>query len=58
MQPGAERVAHPERSALADEHLKRRLEGVLRLVLIPQDRPAGAKDHRPVPLDEGREGQL
>ena len=29
-----------------------------RVVRVGQDAPADAQDHRPVPLDQGREGQL
>jgi hypothetical protein len=37
---------------------KRSLKGVLRLVLVPQDRPAQTYHDRPVPLDEHGEGVL
>ena len=58
VQPGADRVPHPERAAPAGQDQERRLEGVPGVVLVAQDGPAGAQDHRPVPLDQGREGQL
>ena len=58
MEPGAERVADPERPRLADQDQEGGLEGVLGVVRVAEDAPADAQDHRPVPLDQGREGQL
>ncbi len=58
MEPGSQRVAHPERAGLADEREKGRLECVFGLVLVAQDRPAGVQDDRSVPFDQGREGEF
>ncbi|MEJ7639241.1 MAG: hypothetical protein WKF75_15020 [Singulisphaera sp.] len=38
-----------DRAGLAGQDQEGRLEGVLDVVLVPQDRPAGRQDHRPVP---------
>ena len=58
VQPGAQRIPHPQRPGLARQHEEDRLEGVFRRMLVPQDRAAGAQDRRAVPLDQGREGTL
>ena len=58
VQPRAQGIAHPERSALADQDQERRLEGVHRLVVIAENAASGAENHRPMPLDQDREGQL
>ncbi len=58
MQPGAERAADPEPSGSAGQEQEYGLEGILRRVLVPQDAATGAPDHRPVPLDQGRERRL
>ena len=58
MEPGTQRVSHPERSSLAEEDEKRGLEGIFRVVLVADDGQADAPDHRFVPLDERRESQL
>ncbi len=58
MEPGAQRVPHPERSGLAEKDEKRGLEGIFRLVLVADDGQADAPDHRLVPFDQRREGQL
>ena len=58
MQPGAQRIPHPEGASLADQDQERRLECVLGVVRVGQDAPADALHHRPVPLDQDREGEL
>ena len=58
VQPGGQGVPHPQRAGLARQDEERGLEGVLRRVLVAQDRTAGAQDRRAVPLDQGREGAL
>ena len=58
MEPGADRVADPEPAGLPDQDQEGRLEGVLRVVRVGQHAPADAEDHRAMPLDQGREGQL
>jgi hypothetical protein len=58
MEPRTERVAHPERAGLPHQDQKGGLEGVLGVVVVAEDRAADPPDHRPVPLDQGREGRL
>ena len=58
LQPGAERVADPERTGLAGQDQERRLEGVVGRVLVDQGRAGDPEDHRPVPLDQRGEGQF
>ncbi len=58
MEPGSQRIAHPERPCLADQHEKRRLEGILSIVLVAEDRQADAPDEGTVTFDERRERQL
>ena len=55
-QPAAEAVLAPDRPSLADEDQEGGLEGVLGVVGVVEDRAADAQHHRPVPLDQGREG--
>ena len=57
-QPVADRIAAADGRGLADQQEERRLEGVGRIVRIAQDPPADAQDHRPVPLQQRREGRL
>ncbi len=58
VQPGGQRVARPERVRLVGQGEERRLKSVVGLVLVAQYCPANAVDKRPVPLDQGCEGQL
>ena len=58
MQPGAERVPHPEPTGLLEQDQERRLERVIRVVRISQHVPADAKHHGAMPLDQGGESQL
>ncbi len=58
MQPGAERIPHPEPARPLHQDQERGLEGVLRVVRVGQHAPADPHDHRPVALDQDREGQL
>ncbi len=58
MKPGAQRIAHPKRSCLADQHEERRLKGIFGFVLIADDGQADAPNHGFVPLDQCREGEL
>ena len=58
MEPGPQRVPHPERAGLAHQHEERGLEGVAHLVVIAQDGPARAQDDPAMPVDQGRERQL
>ena len=52
VEPGGERVAHPDRSGLADQDQERRLECVVRVVRAAEDLPADPHDHRPMPMDQ------
>ena len=58
MKPGPERIPHPERSRLAHQHEKGRLEGVAGIVIVAQDGPACTPDHRPVSGHQGGERQF
>ena len=58
MQPGAQRVLHPERPGFADQDQEGRLERILGLMLVTQYRPASLEHDRPVPLDQGGKGEL
>ena len=58
MKPRTQRVLHPERSCLADQHQERGLEGILGVMLVAEDGQADAPDQRLVPLDQRREGEL
>ena len=58
MEPGRDRVAHPERAGLAHQHQERRLEGVRGLVLVAQHGPAGAPDQGRMPFDQRGERRL
>ena len=58
MEPGTQRVAHPERAGPPHQDQERGLEGVLGVVVVAEDRAADPPDHRAVPIDQGREGQL
>ena len=55
MKPAPDRLLPPHGDGPADQHEERRLEGVLGVVLVAQDRSADAQDHRPVPLHQGGE---
>jgi hypothetical protein len=55
MKPGPEGIVNPEPSSLAEEHQERRLEGVLCIMGIAEQRGADAEDHRPMPLNQSRE---
>ena len=58
VQPGAERIPHPEPARPLHQDQERGLEGVLGVVRVSQHAPADPQDHRPVPLHQDREGQL
>jgi hypothetical protein len=47
-----------DRPSTAGEHEEGGLEGILRVMLVAQDRPANAEHRRAVPLDQGGEGHL
>jgi hypothetical protein len=58
MEPGPERILHPEGPRLAHQHEEGRLEGVTGIVIVAQDGPASTPDHRPVPRHQGGERQF
>ncbi len=58
MQPRAQRVFHPERPGFLDQDQKGRLKSVIGVMPVAKSAPADAQNHRTVPLDQGREGEL
>ena len=58
VQPGAQRVTHPERARLAHQHQKRGLKRILDVVRVAQHAPADSQHHRSMPLDQRRERRL
>ena len=58
MEPGAERIPHPECPGLLDQDQEGGLKGILPVVRVDQHATADAQDHRSMPLDQDREGQL
>ena len=58
MEPARERTTAPDRPGPPGEHQEHGLGGILGIMRVAQDLPADAEDHRPVTLDQGREGGL
>ena len=58
MEPGPERVAHPQPARLLDQHQERGLKSIFGIMRIGQYAPADAQDHRSVPLDQDGKRQL
>ena len=58
VQPGAQRVAHPQRARPADEHQEGSLKRIFNVVRVAQASPADVEDHWPVPFHQGRESGL
>ncbi len=58
VQPGADRIAHPEAARPLHQDQKRGLEGVLGVVRVGQHALADPHHHRTVPLDQDGESQL
>ena len=58
VQPGTERIPHPESAGLLHQNQERGLESILRVVGVNKLRPADAQNHRAVTLDQGRESEL
>ncbi len=58
MEPRPERISHPERPGTFHQDEKRGLESVFGLMPVGKNAVAYAQDHRAMPLDEHREGQL
>src|SRR5262249_19071321 len=57
VKPVGDPLPRPNRRRLADQDEERRLEGVLGVVVIPEDAPAHAPDHRAVPPHQRFEGR-
>ena len=58
VQPASDRIELANRSALLEEHQKRGLECVFRIVETAQDVAANPQDHGPMPRDESLEGRF
>ena len=58
MQPAADGAVDPDRGGLAPQQEEGGLEGVVGVVGVVEHASADAQDHRPVPADQGLEGQL
>ncbi len=58
VEPTPERTVHPDRARLSNEHEKRRLKCVIRLVRVGQNAPADPQHHRAVPLNQRSESQV
>jgi hypothetical protein len=58
VQPTGDRVALPDRPGAPRQDEEGGLEGVLRVLLVPQHTPAHAQHHRPVAGDNRGEGRL
>jgi hypothetical protein len=56
MEPGPETIAVPEGACSTGQDEEGGLEGVLGVVLVPEDASAGRQDHGPVLADQGLEG--
>ena len=53
VQPAAQGLADADRPCLSGQDEERGLEGVLNVVLVPQDGPTSGQDHRSVPRHQG-----
>ena len=58
MEPRSQRVFYPKLAAAAHQNEKRRLEGVLGIVVVADDPKANAQHHRTMSLDQGGKGDL
>ncbi len=58
VEPGAEQVRIADRPGLSGQDEEDGLEGVLGVMVIAQELPADAQDHRPVSGDDRGEGGL
>ncbi len=58
VQPAADRLAPADRAGPARQDQERRLRGVLGVVVVAQDLPADAQDHRRMTIDQRRESRL
>ena len=58
MQPARHRLATADRAGPASQDQERGLRSILGIVFVAQDLAADPQDHRPVAIDQGREGGL
>ena len=58
VEPGGQRVAHPDRTGLPHQDQERRLEGVVRVLGPSEDLAANPQHHRPVAFHQLAEGRL
>ncbi len=58
IEPRTQRITHPETPGLLDQDEKGGLKGILAVARIGQHTTANAQNHRTVPFDQNREGQL
>ena len=58
MKPWPHGIPHPERAGFPRQDQERRLKGILGVMVIAEYAPANAQDHRPVSLNQRREGQV
>src|SRR5262245_51020084 len=55
VKPRSEPIRLPQMCGLADQQQKRRLEGVLGILSVPQQPPTNAENHRPItPHQDGK----
>ncbi len=58
VEPARQRVTPPDRARLLRQDQECRLERILGVVVVVQDLMADPLYHRPMPLDQGREGRF
>ena len=58
MEPGTQRIAHPQAPGLLDQDQERGLEGVVSVMGVAKDCPADPEYHRAVAMDQRLERQL
>ncbi len=58
MEPGSERIAHPETACLLDQDQERGLKRIIGFIITGQHAPADAEDHGAVALDQQGEREL
>ena len=58
VQPASQRILHSHRRGLASQDQKRRLESVIRVVIVTQDPPADPLHHPAMSRDERGKGRL
>ena len=58
MEPGAQRIAHPERTGLLNQDQESGLKGVFHVVRVEEHAPANPHDQGTMPLDQRRKRLL